>query len=180
MKEEIGFPYILLPDDMFHHAAGGYGGEGTLCGSIGSCAAIINLVAYDDKKTHSKLVADLVHWYSQQNFPSKRYDDLAKNKNQIQVVPNSPLCHASVSTWMMAAGASYTEKQRKDRCAKVAGDTAYRTVEMLNQHLEGKYAFLGAKQTEETENCLSCHGKEAMYNEKGLNDCLTCHDDHTK
>lgn len=30
---------------MFHHAAGGYGGQGTLCGSIGSCAAIINLVA---------------------------------------------------------------------------------------------------------------------------------------
>jgi hypothetical protein len=180
MKEQIGFPYTLLPDNMFHHAAGGYGDEGTLCGSIGVCAAIINLVVYDDKKTHSKLVADLARWYSQQNFPSKRYDEIATHKNQVQRVPNSPLCHISASTWMMAAGASYNEKQRKDRCAKVAGDTAYRTVEMLNQFMEGKYAFVGANHSEDTENCLSCHGQENGYNEKGLSDCLNCHDDHTK
>ena len=81
---------------------------------------------------------------------------------------------------MQASGVSYKDKPRKDRCAKVTAATAYRTVEMLNQHLEGKYAFIGSVHTEETEECLSCHGKEAMYNEKGLNDCLDCHDDHTK
>lgn len=180
MKEEIGFPYTQLPDSMFHHAAGGYGGQGTLCGSIGSCAAIINLVAYDDKKTHSKLTADLVNWYAEQNFPSKRYDDIATHKNQVQRVPESPLCHASISGWMSVANASYNDKQRKDRCAKVAADTVYRTVEILNQHMEGKYVIAGAKFNDETEHCLSCHGKNAMYNEKGLNNCLSCHDDHTK
>ncbi len=180
MQEEIGFPYTVLPEEMFHHAGGGYGGQGTLCGSIGACAAIINLVAYDGQKTHSKLVANLIHWYERQKFPAAIFDDYAVSKQQIQEVPGSPLCHASVSTWMLAAGASYKEKQRKDRCAKVAGGTAYRTVEMLNAHAAGKYAFGGAERTADTENCLSCHGHEGEYNEKGLNNCLTCHDDHTK
>ncbi|MCF6266341.1 MAG: C-GCAxxG-C-C family protein [Desulfuromusa sp.] len=180
MKEEIGYPYILLPEDMFHHTAGGYGGEGTLCGAIGSCAAIINLVAYDNNKTHSKLVADLINWYSQQTFPTKMFDSIATYKDQVQVAPGSPLCHVSASTWMQAAEVSYKDKPRKDRCAKVTAATAYRTIEILNQHLEGKYAFIGPVHTEETEECLSCHGKKAAYTEKGLNDCLDCHDDHTK
>ncbi|GAB6062974.1 C-GCAxxG-C-C family (seleno)protein [Deferrisoma palaeochoriense] len=180
LKEKVGFPYTLLPEDMFHHAAGGYGGQGTLCGSLGACAAIINLVAFDDKKTHSKLVAELIHWYSQTSFPSKRFDAIADYKDQIQTVPNSPLCHASVSGWMMAAGASYKDKERKNRCAKVAGDTVYRMVEMLNQHVEGKYVMAGAKIRPETEHCLSCHGPKADNNQKGSMNCLSCHDDHTK
>lgn len=180
MKEEIGFPYVLLPEEMFHHAAGGYGGEGTLCGSIGACAAIINLVVFDDQKTHSKLVADLIHWYNQEPFPSTRFDHIAATQNQIQRAPDSPLCHVSVSTWMSVAGASYDDKQRKDRCAKVAGDTAFKTVELLNQYMESKYAFIGPHRTAETESCLSCHGSKSLNNTRGLGNCLSCHDDHTK
>ena len=165
---------------MFHHAAGGYGGEGTLCGAIGSCAAIINMVAFDDKKTHSKLVGDLISWYAQTTLPPKNYDAIATYKDQYQEVPNSPLCHVSVSSWIMAVGTSYKAKDRKDRCAKVTAATVYRTVEILNQHVDGKYEMLGAKLSEDTENCLSCHGKEAQNNQRGQMDCLSCHDDHTK
>lgn len=165
---------------MFHHAAGGYGGQGTLCGSIGSCAAIINLVAADDKKTHSKLAADLIAWYAQTSFPSNRFDDIAKHKDQLQLVPNSPLCHVSVSSWMMAAKTNYDGKDRKDRCAKVTADTVYKMVEMLNQHVDGSYKMVGAKLTEYTESCLSCHGPKAANNQRGEMDCLSCHDDHTK
>ncbi len=165
---------------MFHHAAGGYGGQGTLCGAIGACAAMINLVAKDDKKTHSKLVGDLIAWYSQTSFPPTKFDQIATYTDQVQKVPNSPLCHVSVSTWMMEAGASYKDKQRKDRCAKVTGATVYRMVEMLNQHVDGNYAMLGASHLEGTEECLSCHGTSADYNQKGEMECLVCHDDHTK
>lgn len=179
MKEKIGSPYTLLPEDMFHHAAGGYGQQGTLCGSIGSCAAIINLVAKDKNNSHTKLVADLIAWYSQSPFPSKRFDDIATYKNQIQKVADSPLCHASVSGWMIAAKSSYSAKDRKDRCAKVTADTVYHTVEMLNAYSEGKYQAFAAKLSKETEDCLSCHGPSASDNEKGQMTCVTCHDDHT-
>ena len=180
MQEKIGFPYTLLPGDMFHHAAGGYAQQGTLCGSIGSCAAIINLVAMDKDNNHMKLLGDLISWYSQYSFPSQRFDSIATYKNQLQTAAVSPLCHTSVSGWMMAAKSSYSAKDRKDRCAKVAADTVYQTVVMLNEYTEGKYKPLAAKLSKETENCLSCHGTKAADNQKGQMNCVSCHDDHTK
>lgn len=180
MREKIGFPYTLLPEDMFHHAAGGYGQQGSLCGSIGSCAAIINLVAKDKDNSHTKLLGDLISWYSQFSFPSQRFDSVATYKKQLQKVAGSPLCHASVSTWMMAAKSSYSAKDRKDRCAKVAADTVYQTVVMLNDYSDGKYKSLAANLSKETESCLSCHGPKAADNQKGQMDCVSCHDDHTK
>lgn len=165
---------------MFHHAAGGYAQQGTLCGSVGSCAAIINLVAKDKDNSHTKILSDLIAWYSQFAFPSQRFDSVATYKNQIQTVAVSSLCHTSVSGWMMAANSSYSAKDRKDRCAKVAADTVYQTVMLLNDYAEGKYKTLGLKPSKETEYCLSCHGPKAADNQKGQMSCLSCHDDHTK
>ena len=165
---------------MFHHAAGGYAQQGTLCGSLGSAGAIINLVAKDKDNTHTKILGDLIAWYNQYPFPSTRFDSIAQFKNQIQTVPNSPLCHVSVSSWMIKAKSSYGAKDRKDRCAKVAADTAYQTVVLLNEYAESKYKVAAANLSKDTENCVSCHGPKAADNAKGSMDCLTCHDDHTK
>lgn len=165
---------------MMQHAAGGYADQGTLCGSLGACAAIINLVVMDKDKTHTKIAAELINWYGQQSFPSTRFDAIATHKDQIQTVPNSPLCHASVSGWMMAAETSYPATDRKDRCAKVAAEVAYHTVEILNAYRAGNYKPVVAKLSKSTESCLACHGETAHNNAKGQMDCLTCHDDHTK
>ena len=162
------------------HAAGGYANQGTLCGSLGACAAIINLATMDKDKSHTKLAGELINWYGQQSFPSTRFDVLSASKDQTRTVPNSPLCHASVSGWMMAADATYPDKGRKDRCAKVAAETAYHTVEMLNAFSDGSFKPMVASLSKSTESCLSCHGEEAADNAKGQMDCLTCHDDHTK
>lgn len=161
-------------------AAGGYGDQGTLCGSLGVCASIINLVTMDKDKTHTRLAGDLINWYGQQPFPSTKFDTIATVKQQIQTVPNSPLCHVSVSGWMMAAKTSYPAKDRKDRCAKVAAEVACHTVEILNAYSEGTYKPVMAKLSQGTEHCLSCHGETAANNAKGQMDCLTCHGDHTK
>ncbi|AJE04333.1 hypothetical protein GPICK_14115 [Geobacter pickeringii] len=165
---------------MFHHAAGGYALQGTLCGSIGACGAIINLAAMDKENSHTKILTDLISWYSQCSFPTQRFDAIATYKNQVQKVAVSPLCHTSVSGWMVAANSSYHAKERKDRCAKVAAETVYQTMVMLNAYAEGKYKPLAAKLSPETESCLSCHGPKAADNAKGQMDCLSCHDDHTK
>ena len=165
---------------MMQIAAGGYADQGTLCGSLGACASIINLVTMDKEKTHTKLAGDLINWYGQQSFPSTKFDAIATQKNQVQAVPNSPLCHVSVSGWMMETGTSYPDKGRKDRCAKVAAEVAYHTVEILNDYTAGSYKPMMAKLSKDTENCLTCHGEGAHNNAKGQMDCLTCHDDHTK
>jgi hypothetical protein len=47
LKEKVGYPWTNLPDMMMIHAGSGYGGHGTLCGTLGGTSLIINLVAYD-------------------------------------------------------------------------------------------------------------------------------------
>ncbi len=40
LKENVGYPWTTLPDLMMTHAASGYGGHGTLCGSLGGASCI--------------------------------------------------------------------------------------------------------------------------------------------
>lgn len=170
----------MLPEDMFNHAAGGYGGQGTLCGCLGSCAAMFNLVAFDKEKTHTKLTADLIKWYSQTTMPSKRFDSIAKFKDQYQEAPDSPLCHVSVSSWILKANTKYDAPERKDRCGKVTADVVYQAVLMLNDLADKKYTPIAANLTQETSECMSCHGKGGDFNVTVQQNCLSCHDDHTK
>ncbi len=181
MKEKIGYPYTMLSDDMFHHAAGGYGGQGTLCGSLGACASLINLVTKDKNNTHNIMVTNLINWYAGSNFPTDRFDSICYFPKQIRVVPNSPLCHASVSSWTMAAGTKISSKERKDRCAKVAGEVAFQTVAMLNDYADGKYRPSTPAPSAETGYCLGCHGPGGEeHNQQGRMVCAKCHEDHTK
>jgi hypothetical protein len=180
LKETVGHPYTMLPDDMFQHGAAGYSGQGTLCGSLGASAAIINLVAKDQEMTHNKIIADLINWYASAEFPPNRFDEICKYPGQVQVSPNSPLCHVSVSTWTMAAGTKIDTDDRKDRCAKVAGEVAYQTAIRLNAYADGNFTPSAPGVAEATGYCLSCHGPDAENNQQGQMACGLCHTDHTK
>jgi hypothetical protein len=170
----------MLPDHMFHHAAAGYGGQGTLCGSLGAGSAIINLVAKDQNMSHNAIIADLINWYAAAEFPTARFDGICKFPGQLSISPNSPLCHVSVSTWTKAAGTKIGTDERKDRCAKVAGEVAYQTVVRLNAYADGKFAASAPGVSEETAHCLSCHGPNGEHNQMGRMVCSSCHTDHTK
>ena len=160
---------------MFHHAAGGYAGQGTLCGSLGACSAIINLVAKDEDKTHNAMIADLINWYASFNHPTDEFDSVVKFPNQKRVVPGSPLCHISVSTWTMANDTDISSYERKDRCAKVAGRVAMQTVMMLNDYADGKFKPVAPPVSEATASCLECHGPEGDNNQQGQMNCGLCH-----
>jgi hypothetical protein len=175
LKEKVGYPYTTLSDDMFHHAAGGYAGQGTLCGSIGACSSIINLVAKDENKTHNKMIADLINWYASYNHPTDEFDSIVKFPKQIRVAPGSPLCHVSVSTWTMAADTEIATYERKDRCAKVAGRVAMQTVMMLNDYADGKFKPSAPDVSEKTASCLDCHGPDEDHNQQGRMECGLCH-----
>ena len=183
MKEKVGYPWTTLPDFMFAHAASGYGGQGALCGALGACAALINIVEYDKEKTYATIVDDMMSWYSNASFPTERFDDLSPNPKQIQTIPKSPLCHTSVSQWTMAAGTQVTSKEKKQRCAKVTGEVVYWTVEHLNLRAEGKWQPAKWVPAKEVAHCVECHGPEGkadgMNHQQGHSDCLLCHGDHT-
>ena len=166
----------MLSDEMFHHAGSGYAGQGTLCGSLGACSAIINLVAKDQADTHNKLIADLINWYAAYDHPTDEFDALCHFPGQLRLVPDSPLCHVSSATWVLAAGAAIGSKERKDRCAKVAGKVAMQTVVMLNAYAAGTFTAAAPAVREHTASCLECHGPEADDNQQGRMNCGLCHD----
>jgi hypothetical protein len=114
-------------------------GQGTLCGALGVASQYLRMVAYDEDKTHVKMIDELFQWYSRTDFPTQRFDDICHFPNQVKRNAKTPLCHVSVSQWTLAAGAKVTSKEKKDRCAKVTGEVIYQTVSMLNLYAEGRY-----------------------------------------
>jgi hypothetical protein len=188
LKEKVGYPWTTLPDMMMIHAGSGYGGHGTLCGALGGTSLIINLVAFDPKNpAFFQMIDRLFYWYAEQEFPTSRFDDISAMPGQIKVKAMSPLCHTSVSKWTLTAGAKVTSKEKKERCAKVAGEVVYTAVLALNAYFDGKWTPPVWKPSKGIEHCLGCHGPdnveqstEGMNNQQGHMECLMCHADHTK
>ena len=188
LREKVGYPWTTLPDKMMVHAAAGYGGHGTLCGALGGTAVIINLVAYKDGDSlYTQIVDRLFYWYAKQEFPTNKFDDMSEIPNQIKVKAVSPLCHTSLTKWMVASGATVTSNEKLERCAKVAGEVVYVTTEALNEYFAGNWTPPLWEPSDETEHCVACHGPDDMFHTKtssnaqqGHMECLLCHDDHTK
>lgn len=171
---------------MFAHAAGGYGGHGTLCGALGVGSCIINLVTYDDNKSHSTLTDALLYWYARSYFPSEMFDDICKIPKQIKTKAMTPICHTSVSKWTLAAGTNVSGKEKKERCAKVTGEVIYIIVKYLNKYFAGTWTPSKWEHSKEISHCLGCHGPDDAWhtldgnnNQQGHMECLYCHTDHT-
>ncbi len=187
LREQVGYPWTTLPDMMMIHAASGYGGHGTLCGALGGTACVINLVAYSDEDdTYRKMIDQLFHWYSNQKFPTTKFDDISSIPNQVQVKAWSPLCHTSVSKWTLEAGEEVTSKAKKERCAKVSGEVVFVATRALNDYLDGNWEPTVSEPSDDIAHCIKCHGPSDVFHDKvGMNqqqghmECFLCHDDHT-
>ncbi|WP_227763597.1 C-GCAxxG-C-C family (seleno)protein [Zhaonella formicivorans] len=175
LREKVGYPYTLLPDEMFKYGSGGAGGWGTLCGALNGALLVMNLV---DPK-YADILEELMGWYTTFPFPSSKHEAYAKFKGQITTVANSPLCHASVSKWCVAAGAKVNSPEKYDRCAKLSGDVAAKAIELLNAKLIDKNFTKSYTVPAEFAACMGCHqGKDSMLdNEQGKMNCVNCHDD---
>ena len=187
LKEKVGYPWTTLPDLMITHAAAGYGGHGTLCGSLGGASCIINLVAFEEKRQIFRQMIDrLFYWYADQEFPTDRFDDISEMPGQVRVRAMSPLCHTSVSKCTLAAGAEVTSKAKKERCAKVCGEVVYTVVLAMNEYFAGRWTPPRWEPSEGIRHCLKCHGQDDMWHnapslnhQQGHMECLMCHTDHT-
>ena len=188
LKEKVGHPWTTLPDMMMAHAQAGYAGHGTLCGALGGATTIVNLVTYGEKGDMSRQMIDrLFWWYAEQEFPTERFDDISSIPKQVKVKAETPLCHTSVSSWTLAAGAEVTSKAKKERCAKVCGEVVYTVTNAINEYFGGKWTPPVWKPSKQIEHCVQCHGPddmwqtgEGMNHQQGHMECLLCHTDHTK
>jgi hypothetical protein len=174
LTESIGAPWDSIPHDMFRYGGGGIHTWGTTCGAIHASAWVIQACAGANA---TNIINDLFQWYCNYPFPSKDHDAYALFTRQKTTVANSPLCHASASNWSYSTKNKINSDARKDRCAKVAGDVAGKTAELLNALLAGTYAPVF---TQPDPTCSGCHvGATSTYDHVQMKSTCTsyCHSD---
>ena len=95
-----------------------------------------------------------------------------------QTVCDSPLCHRSVGKWSEETNFEISSDEKKDRCAKVAADTAAKAAELMNDWKAGTFQGTYVANAE-FASCLSCHNgaTSQLDDEQGLANCTVCHDD---
>ncbi|HPD63888.1 MAG TPA: T9SS type A sorting domain-containing protein [Bacteroidia bacterium] len=186
LRETVGSPYTDLPTELMIYGHGGGVGWGATCGTINGCAAAISLVCA--KADSDILINELYGWYTLTEFPSDESNTIAKNHGYTvntydmdlgKSVSHSPLCHASVTNWCNTNNILVSANERKERCARLCGDTAAKTVEILNAHFAGTFtpAYVPPSII---ATCNACHGKgSTKYYTEAKMDCASCHGDDT-
>ena len=178
----VGEPWTNLPPELMKFGGGGGNGWGTLCGTLNGAMALISLVAQQDV---GPLLTEIQGWYTVEELPTDTANDFATNGLYLvhnyddalpQNVAGSPLCHASVTEWCIMAGKTVGSTERKERCARIAGDIAAKTAEMLNDYFAGTFTST-YQDPPSVVDCLACHGSAAMFNVMTKMDCTPCHGD---
>jgi hypothetical protein len=176
-------PWANIPMEIMLFGRGGGNGWGTLCGCINGGAAMISLVT--DKASSGNLINELWGWYSQEYLPTATANDFAvqskysvhKYDNKLMPsISGSPLCHASVSQWCVVSGKKVGDTERKERCARVTGDCAAKTVQLLNAFFAKTFIPTFVTPSD-NKACQGCHGSTAMNNVMTQMSCSPCHSD---
>lgn len=175
-------PWANLPMEVMLYGRGGGNAWGILCGCLNGGAALISLVT--TKAQSGPLISELWGWYNQANLPTDQANQVGVSGgymvhnfdgNLVQNVSGSPLCHASVTEWCIAANKKVSDIERKERCARITGDVAAKTVQLLNQFFAGTFVPSYVDPAN-VAACLSCHGSAAMNNVMTKMDCQPCHE----
>ena len=146
LSKKVGFPYTMIPPEMFANGKEGYT-AGTLCGALGGAAGVIGLCcAPDDARAITK---ELFTWYTSTPLPIYQPEGDAP----VQTVSTTVNCVDSVSGFMTEADVERADPIRKRRCGGVSGDVARKTAELLNIH----YGFMAAPAVAEAETELAAN-----------------------
>lgn len=144
--KKVGFPYTMIPPEMFANGKEGYT-AGTLCGALGGAAGVIGLCcAPDDARAITK---ELFAWYTSTPLPIYQPEGDAP----VQTISTTVNCVDSVSNFMTAADVERADPIRKRRCGGVSGDVARKTAELLNI----LYGFMAAPAVAEAETELAAN-----------------------
>ena len=177
-------PWAGLPMEMMIYGGGGGAGWGVLCGTLNGAAALINLVTQSPDT--NKIITELWGWYDETMLPSDTANQFATDGRYLvhnyddalpQNISGSPLCHVSVTEWCNMANKKVGDTERKERCARIAGDIAAKTAELLNSFFAGTFTLTYVDPAIVTQ-CLGCHGSGDMYNVMTKMTCTDCHEEH--
>ncbi len=184
---------------MYVYGGAGVSGWGSLCGVPNACIAVLNLMGL-----HGALGSSVMGWVSETPIPTPAladlyYDDTGYGPSDYtypkqpihnddvlaRTVSNSPLCHVAVSKFLYVAGIHQGTVGptgygiRPDRCAKLVGDAAAYTAELINY-----YALNGNDRdpysvSAETAACQTCHQSKSLELGPAINGIMDCSECHT-
>lgn len=182
LAELLPDPYAGFPTKVMLYGHGGSGGWGATCGAINAAAAAISLVL--DRTNADALINELNGWYTQALFPSDISNDYGMNHDfthqlydmdLTQSSCGSILCHASVTKWCNEADIPVGDNRRKERCGRLTGDVAAKTIEVLNAYFAGNFAAAYIPPSS-IAACNACHGSSGMVkNTAAKMECTSCH-----
>jgi hypothetical protein len=161
LQEKIGMPYTHFPVASTQWGHGGAVGWGTLCGTLTGAGIATGLIAGEEGEA---ILNEVINWYTVTALPIYQP---AEPKTEIvnTNVSDSPLCHVSVGKWMAKENVQFFSDPRKDRCARVSADVAMKTIEYLNQWVDGTFVATAPSQAKAHEvqmpaqnDCTECHG----------------------
>jgi hypothetical protein len=76
----------------------------------------------------------------------------------------------------MVADKKVSDIERRERCARLAGDITAKTVQVLNTHFDNAFTPT-FKSPQSNAVCLGCHGSASMFNVNTHMECASCHTD---
>jgi hypothetical protein len=157
---ELGAPFNTIPPSILKFGEGGVSGWGSHCGALLGSSAIISLVTGGSADS-GKMIKELTGWYTE------------------EIGSGSPLCHVSVTEWSKKNGVKVESQERKERCARVTGETAKKAAMLLNDWADTKGVAAVFTPRESVSACQSCHGANGMQQVRAgvLQDCTSCHTD---
>ncbi len=177
LREEVGFPYTMMPTEMMVFGEGGVAGISSLCGALLGASSAIFLVAGglegERRQQAFPIIRELFTWYEQEALPNYRPKD---PKFEIKPsIAHSPLCHVSVSRWCRETGFKSFSKERSDRCGWLAASVAKYAVELLNSRASAAFRPVHLLSAQ-TQACRGCHDQGgSLENSRGLMECAPCH-----
>lgn len=173
LTDAIGDPWTNIPQEIMLFGRGGGVGWGSLCGTLNGSAAIISMVT--PKADSTDLVNEIWGWYSTEQLPTDAANAATYTvQNYVGPLPQSTsgsvLCHPSVSQWCLVADKEVGSTERKERCGRLAGDIAAKTVEILNEYFQSTFVPT-FQNSDGVAGCLTCHNTNTMTHME----CVSCH-----